>query len=87
MLFNGEHMLSNYMPIENYKGIKYKFLVAFPKTKILDIEIAPYEAPLISFELSHIDNRPEAPWMRRDENGVIFTSQIYKFDNLNLETE
>lgn len=35
-------MINGYLPAENYKGIKFKFLITFPKTKVLDIELAPY---------------------------------------------
>lgn len=34
-----------------------------------------------------VENKPEAPWIKRNANGVIFTDNIQTFDNLNLETE
>lgn len=34
-----------------------------------------------------VENKPEAPWIRRNVNGVIFTDNIQIFEDLNLETE
>ena len=58
-----------------------------PKVRALDIEIVPYEQPLLDFTIKEIQNKAEAPWMRKDEHGVIFTNTVQKFENLNLLTE
>lgn len=34
-----------------------------------------------------VENKPEAPWIRRNINGVIFTDNIQVFEDLDLETE
>ncbi|EAS02746.2 tetratricopeptide repeat protein (macronuclear) [Tetrahymena thermophila SB210] len=34
-----------------------------------------------------VENKPEAPWIRRNTNGVIFTDNIQVFEDLDLETE
>lgn len=59
--------------------MKYKFLIPFPKVRSVELENVPFEQPLIDFTIKQIDNRAEAPWMRKDENGVIFTNKIQIF--------
>lgn len=37
--------------------------------------------------MESIENKGESPWMKKDSNGVIFTSKIQVFDNLKLYSE
>lgn len=39
------------------------------------------------FKLSLIENKPEAPWIRRTEEGIAFTDNIQIFQDLDLESE
>lgn len=34
-----------------------------------------------------MENKPEAPWIKRNADGVIFTENIQYFDDLDLKTE
>jgi len=34
-----------------------------------------------------IENKPEAPWIKRTENGIVFTDNIQVFQDLDLNSE
>lgn len=34
-----------------------------------------------------MENKPEAPWVKRDKQQYVFTDQVYSDTNLNLNTE
>jgi len=34
-----------------------------------------------------IENKPEAPWIRRTEDGIVFTDNIQIFQDLDLQSE
>lgn len=36
---------------------------------------------------NQVDNKPEAPWIRRNQEGIIFTDNVQYFDDLDLKTE
>lgn len=38
-------------------------------------------------QLSLVENKPEAPWIRRTKEGIIFTEKIDHFENLQLISE
>lgn len=42
---------------------------------------------MTQFSIKDIENRPEAPWIRRGQFGLIFTNEVREFENLNLKTE
>lgn len=46
-----------------------------------------YEVLLTGFKVADIENKPEAPWIRRGQFGVIFTNDVQEYANLNLRTE
>lgn len=58
-----------------------------PRPKIPEVEDPQYEQLLTGFTVSDIENKPEAPWIKRGQFGVIFTSEIKEYKNLNLKTE
>lgn len=38
----------------------------------------------IKFKLSLIENKPEAPWIKRTEDGIVFTDKVQIFQDLDL---
>lgn len=42
---------------------------------------------LENFKITDIENKPEAPWIKRNQDGIIFTDNIQIFESLDLETE
>lgn len=34
-----------------------------------------------------VENKPEAPWIRRTSEGIIFTDNVQIFEDLDLKTE
>jgi hypothetical protein len=61
---------------------------SFPKVEPPEITPEFDKQILLSLDPSHIENKPEAPWIRRADNScIMFTSNIQVFDNLDLETE
>lgn len=34
-----------------------------------------------------VENKPEAPWIKRNRDGVIFTNKIQYFEELEYDTE
>jgi hypothetical protein len=43
---------------------------------VVEVEYPQYEQLLLDFSTKDIDNRPEAPWIRRGEFGLIFTNEV-----------
>ena len=39
------------------------------------------------FQISLVENKPEAPWIRKDEKGVVFTDNMQYVEGLDLNTE
>jgi hypothetical protein len=37
--------------------------------------------------VASVENKPEAPWIRRNQEGIIFTDNVQVFENLVLDTE
>lgn len=50
-------MISDYLGEENLFGGAVKFLVPMPKVRVLDIEVVPYEQPLMDFGMQDIENK------------------------------
>jgi len=80
-------LLSDYFAVEEEKGLRFKFLIPLPNYRVSEIEVPPYEQLLTRFSVADIENKPEAPWIKRGQFGVIFTNEIREFENLNLKTE
>ena len=34
-----------------------------------------------------VENKPEAPWIRRTEDGIVFTDNVQHFEELDLKTD
>ena len=65
-MFDSTHLISDYFPQDEVYGGVIKYLVPMPKIRVLDIEVVPYEQPLIDFTLKDIENKAEAPWLKKD---------------------
>ena len=78
-MFDSTNLISDYLPQEEVFGGIIRYLIPMPKVRVLDIEVVPYEQPLMDFNLRDIENKAEAPWIKKDEHGVIFTNSVQKF--------
>ena len=86
--FNEGEMLSLFLPeqqltIHGWNYI-YKPYVSFPLMPLPPI-ISSFEPSILrGFSLEHIENKPEAPWIRRLPQGIVFTDQVQIFEHLKL---
>lgn len=83
-------MLSRFLPERQVaiNGINYTYkpYVSFPLMPLPPIASAFDHNILRGFTLEHIENKPEAPWIRRLPQGIVFTDQVQIFEHLKLET-
>ena len=51
--------------------------------------IQPYlnDKTLDELDIKWIENKPEAPWIKREQNGVVFTDNMIVVDGLKLDSE
>lgn len=42
---------------------------------------------VFSLGMNNVENRPEAPWIKKNENGVIFSDQLENCENLDLSSK
>lgn len=47
-----------------------------PSYRVMEVEFPQYEELLTNFKVSDVENKPEAPWIKRGRFGVIFTNEI-----------
>lgn len=40
-----------------------------------------------SLSPTSVENKPEAPWIRRTSEGIVFTDNVQYFEDLDLKTE
>lgn len=40
------------------------------------------ESLFLEFQMSKVEKKPEAPWINRQEKGLVFTPYIQNFENL-----
>jgi hypothetical protein len=67
-------MISDYFQEEELDGIRFRFLIPMPRPRVPEVEDPQYEQLLTGFTIHDIENKPEAPWIKRGQYGVIFTS-------------
>lgn len=83
-------MLSKYFPERslalNGSAYSYRPYVSFPLLPLPPIASSFDPNILRGFLLDNIENKPEAPWIRRLPQGIVFTDQVQIFEHLKLET-
>lgn len=47
-------MISDYLPDIELFGGKFRFIIPMPKVRVLEIEVVPYEQPLLEFTVEGI---------------------------------
>lgn len=70
--------------IEDKRTLFMKLCVPFPKVE--PPEINPKFDPVLLQELHprHIERKPEAPWILRENNSIKFTDKIERFSRLDI---
>lgn len=75
------------MPFKIYKKIAMKLSFCLPNIKFPSME-PKFDYKLIeSLNPLVVENKPEAPWIRRTEDGIIFTDNVQHFEELDLKTD
>ena len=60
--------------------VRTRIYFCIPYVKKPEISIKFDFKVLEHFEMNIIEIKPEAPWIRRSEEGVIFTDEVVKYD-------
>ncbi|KRX04632.1 hypothetical protein PPERSA_04447 [Pseudocohnilembus persalinus] len=91
IIFEGDNFWDSFPSINlNLKcapDLALKLSFGLPKVEAPPIH-PEYDIELVSqFQVTDVENKPEAPWIRRNQEGVIFTDNIQVFESLDLQTE
>ncbi|KAL4437922.1 hypothetical protein ABPG74_001093 [Tetrahymena malaccensis] len=70
-----------------YKDFSLNLYFCLPKIEPPSMKPSFDESLLENLQPTAVENKPEAPWIRRTSEGIIFTDNVQYFDDLDLKTE